>query len=171
VLDGQPDNAGYPTEEDRDRYLHLLDNARERGLLAVDEHANRVLAVGGANTFEELNRVVWELPVLERPAMARSTRLAATDPSVLRDPSAHAASGEVSMRKLDPVDVAMLQMRQTAKKPQSNRRWAALVAVALVFLVLIVLGVVLAAHTRSSSGHNGGLMRRAPAYSAPFRSS
>jgi hypothetical protein len=149
----------------------LLDNARDRGLLAVDEHANRVLAVGGASSFEELNRVVWELPVLERPAVARSVRLAATDPSVLRDPSVHAAAGHVSMRKLDPVDVAMLQMRQTAKKPRPSRRWVALVVVAAIFVVLIFVGVVLAAHTRASSGNNGGLSKPQPTLSTPAGSS
>jgi hypothetical protein len=87
------------------------------------------------------------------------------------DLSLLSGAGPEGMRKLDPVDVAMLQMRRSAKKPAPSRRWAALVAVGLVFLVLIVLGVILAAHTHTSSGGSGSLGNPRPPHSAPARSS
>ncbi len=185
--DGSPENEISPTDEDRDRYLRLLDNARDRGLLDLDEHAYRVLAVGAATSLDELNSIVWELP----PTMVRPGRPSQPDPSVpgasvpgasvlpgrtvlpersgQPDVSVLADLGPEGMRRLDPVDVAMLQMRGTAKVPNPSRRWAALVAVALVFLVLIILGLVLAANSRASNGGNSGnngLTKPLPAHAA-----
>jgi hypothetical protein len=205
VPDAVSDN-GNPTDEDRDRYLRLLDNARGRGLLDVEEHAKRVVAVGSANSLDELNEIVWQLPVAERPTVQPKTRGAPgrrphqtqvaplmfkmeTAPpagganatalpgrSALLEPSVPAVLPSLDyddpdgIRKLDPVDVAMLQMRHTAKKPEPARRWAALVAVAFIFIVLTALGVILAVHSHSSSGGNGGLSRPGSSYSIPARS-
>ncbi len=197
-----PADRGNPTDEDRDRYLRLIDNARDRGLLDIEEHAKRVVAIGAARSLDELNDIVWQLPVMQGPAVQRQTRGAAgqsrqpqvsplpitmdtapttgngrgtvvhdrsaqSEPSAPADLPPLAGGGPDGMRRLDPVDVAMLHLRSTAKKPEPARRWAALVVVALMFIVLIALGVVLAAHSHSSSGSNGGLTRPGPSYSAP----
>ena len=191
MTDGAGAGSGHPTEEDRDRYMRLLDNAHDRGLLDAEEHAHRVVAVGAAGSIEELNDIVWQLPVMERPAVARPAHaparrqgrgpgrasfplpdralpsLPAIEP-VLPDSPAPGHRSAVpdladlsradpdGVRRLDPVDIAMLQMRRNAKKPEPARRWLALVVVVIMFLVLIVLGVVLAAHSRASNGGNSG---------------
>ncbi len=67
-------DSGNPTDEDRDRYLRLLDNARDRGLLDVEEHARKVVAIGSASSLDELNEIVWQLPVAERPTVQPKTR-------------------------------------------------------------------------------------------------
>jgi hypothetical protein len=203
VPDGSEENGKHPTDEDRERYLRLLDNARDRGLLDVEEHARRVLDVGVATSFDDLNEIVWQLPVMERPTDKRPSRAAplrqrrqpeagplpALDPlaaqqgtsaviedvssvpvtPVIADPSSLTGAGLEGMRMLDPVDVAMLQMRRSAKKSAPSRRWGALVAVGLVFLVLIVLGVILAAHTHTTSGGGGSLGNPRAPHSAPAR--
>jgi hypothetical protein len=214
VPDGSAENAKLPTDEDRERYLRLLDNALDRGLLDVEEHARRVLDVGTANSIDELNGIVWQLPVMERPAAQRPSRVVSSgqrrrpqaaplsavmgtspgpesagpvfadlsrspdlsgppdfsgppDSHALPDASVLSAAHPDGTRMLDPVDVAILQMRREAKKPEPTRRWAALIAVAVMFLILIVLGVVLAAHSHTSSGGNGGLGNPAAPHSTP----
>jgi hypothetical protein len=197
VPDSSAENAKLPTDEDRERYLRLLDNALDRDLLDAEEHARRVLEVGTATSIDELNGIVWQLPVMDRPAVQRPSRVvssgqrrrpqvgppssvmdtaqapvdagpviadvsSAPDSRPLLDPSVLSAAHPDGTRMLDPVDVAMLQMRREAKKSEPSRRWAALVAVAVMFLILIVLGVVLAAHSRTSSGGNGGLGNPVP---------
>jgi hypothetical protein len=59
------------------------------------------------------------------------------------------------MKALDPVDVAMLLKSAQIRKPSSNRRMQALAVVGILFLVLIVIGVLLAEHDRSVNGSNG----------------
>ena len=200
--DGSAEHAKLPTDEDRERYLRLLDNALDRGLLDVEEHARRVLDVGTANSIDELNGIVWQLPVMERPAVQRPSRVVSSgqrrrpqagpptagmdtspgpesagpvladvstppDSRALPNMSVLSASHPDGTRMLDPVDVALLQMRRDTKKSEPSRRWAALVAVAVMFLILIVLGVVLAAHSHTSSGGNGGLGNPAAPHSTP----
>ncbi len=164
-----------------------------------------MVAIGSASSLDELNEIVWQLPVAERPTVQPKTRgssgrqrrqtqvapplftMETATPaggangtvlpgqSALLEPSAHAVlppleyDGAEGVRKLDPVDVAMLQMRRTTKKPEPARRWAALVAVAFMFIVLIALGVILAVHSHASSGGNGGLSRPGSSYSVPAR--
>jgi hypothetical protein len=52
------------TDEDRTRYGLLLDSAAERGLLGTYEYEVRLRDLASATSFEELNRIVSELPVL-----------------------------------------------------------------------------------------------------------
>jgi hypothetical protein len=64
-------------------------------------------------------------------------------------------TGPDDMKALDPVDVAMLLKSAQVRKPSSNRRMQALAVVGILFLVLIVIGVLLAVHDRSVNGSNG----------------
>jgi hypothetical protein len=64
-------------------------------------------------------------------------------------------TGSDDMKVLDPVDVAMLLKSAQVRKPSSNRRMQALAVVGILFLVLIVIGVLLAVHDRSVNGSNG----------------
>ena len=60
--------------------------------------------------------------------------------------------------KLDAVDIALLH-RQSRARPTtatSNRRWTALIVIAVMFILLVVVGVLLAAHTKSVN--NDGLV-------------
>ena len=172
--EAQAQSANAPTEQDRDRYLRLLDNARDRGLLDVDEHTHKVLSVGAARSMEELNTIVWELPVMQRaphkaPSPATESPLSPASDAPLSpasDTSRTGEGGSEGMPKLDPVDIAMLRLHGTARKPEPSRRWAALIAVAVIFVVLMVLGIVLALHTKEINSNKGGLLYPRPPHTA-----
>jgi hypothetical protein len=119
-----------PDDDDRQRYGRLLDSARMRGLIDDEEYSRRLTELGEASTEAEMREMVARLPAMRAGAGADATA---------------PASG------LDPVDLARL-MKRSGRDQGQNRRWAALVAIALMFLVLIVLGIVLAMSVHSRSG-------------------
>lgn len=53
---------------DRNRYGLLLDRAAERGLLTPFEYEVRLRDLASATSFEEMNRIVTELPAFVAPA-------------------------------------------------------------------------------------------------------
>jgi hypothetical protein len=61
------------TDEDRNRYGHLLDRAAERGLIGPSDYEVRLRDLAEATTIEELNRIVTELPAFG-PAPATAPR-------------------------------------------------------------------------------------------------
>jgi hypothetical protein len=152
VAEGETVSSHSPTEEDRARYLHLLDGARQRGLLGDGEYGVRVVELYQAESFDKLNEIVQQLPALAGTADQKPRKpkapVVATTPVLTSD--------ELSaMSKLDPVDLARLSSAKSAHKASPGNKWVALAVVAFMFVVLIVLGVLLAAHTRST---NDGLL-------------
>jgi hypothetical protein len=144
AVDDGGDEVGttVPTDDDRQRYGRLLDSARERGLIDDDEYSHRLTELGEADSIEELTRIVSELPVLGSSAPG--------------DAVAKTGGSSPQLRGLDPVDMAMLASRNRAPKAESSRRWLALVVIAIIFLVLMILGFVLAAHARSVNDNGLG---------------
>jgi len=207
-----------PTDEDRKRYLRLLDNAFSRELLDHFEYNRRATEIQSAGTIDQMNAIVQNLPLLEKPGAQARARS-----SVMRQPvaseiargaesspltgngvhqngvdqngvhqndtrpvseayrsstSTHWATltslgveSEIDVRDvidpatgepiaLDPVDLARLANRRNGNNggastdANQSRRFGALVVVAIMFLVLMVLGLVLAAHTHAT-GHDG----------------
>jgi hypothetical protein len=70
--------ASGPSEEDRERYMRLLDRALERGLLGDGDYMLRADAIARATDIEQMNEIVQRLPVLEVPAKARTARSGGT---------------------------------------------------------------------------------------------
>jgi hypothetical protein len=153
-----------PTDKDRERYLRLLDGALSRGLLGDGDYMLRADAIQQASSIEEMNTIVQQLPVLENPTKTRATASAGsrrrrTDEQVeppLTIPSIEQTIGpDDDLSKLDPVDVAMLMRSREVRKPSPNRRMQALAVVGILFLVLIVVGVLLAIHDKQANGSGG----------------
>lgn len=163
---------GVPTDADRERYSALLLNALERGLLDDAQYMRRAQSIERAASVGELNDIVQSLPVLERagqvPGMHRvvasksGVRFAppltvapATESTATAVAAPPRPSDDPEHPALDPVDLAIMSRAVTqrsvhARRAGQGRRSVAIAASAILFLVLIVLGVVLAVHTRPS---------------------
>jgi hypothetical protein len=65
---------------------------------------------------------------------------------------------QIHETSLDPIDLARISAgtRSGVRTPNQKARYAAVIAVAVMFVILLILGVVLAAHTHSSSGGSIG---------------
>jgi hypothetical protein len=180
--------SGAPLSiEDKERYLKLLDNAMARGLLDGEEYMDRAAAIDQAQSIDQLNRIVQEMPLLPMGGLGAQPPAA----TGVADPlgGAPVSSGAVGVgegvkgggnanldanieanlgtplpaidedTKLDAVDLALLHRQSRAQTStaaaMTNKRWLALVLVVVMFVILIVLGVVLAAHSKSVN--NGSL--------------
>ena len=175
-----PDSSGPgPSHQDRDRYLRLLDSALSRGLLGDADYMLRADALLRATSVEQMNTIVQQLPLLASPpksppATSRGSRRRRTDEQIdppLTSPLIETNEPQASQSQtsrpiehltpyddlthLDPVDVAMLMRSRQTRKPSQNRRAQALAVVGILFLVLIVLGVLLALHNRPVNGSGG----------------
>jgi Domain of unknown function (DUF1707) len=214
-----------PTDEDRKRYLRLLDSAFSRELLDHFEYNRRATEIQSAGTIDQMNAIVQNLPLLEKPAAPVRSRSSAmrqpvaseiaraTAPGIALSPltgsgvhqdatrtvdeayrsstSTHWATltslgveSEIDVRDvidpvtgepiaLDPVDLARLANGRNGNNggasanANQSRRFGALVVVAIMFLVLMVLGLVLAAHSHATS-HDGLAALRTVRSTVPF---
>lgn len=126
------------TDEDRTRYGLLLDSAAERGLLGTYEYEVRLRDLASATSFEELNRIVSELPVFTAPTAAPSKQTRRSASTTAR----HSMAGGIGR-----------------KRPVSH--WLML---AMLVLVAIAALVVLSVYIRQlARNHHAGLAPPAPA--------
>jgi hypothetical protein len=139
--------------------MRLLDGALRGGFLDDGEYMHRAAGIQQAESLEQMNEIVQQIPVLD-PSKHRSARSVGNldrtseTPEQSRTTSprlAELAPIDDSTR-LDPVDVALLMRSAQSRNPAPNRRIGALAVVGLLFLVLIILGVLLAIHDRSANG-------------------
>lgn len=156
--------------------MHLLDRALERGLLGDGDYMLRANALQQATDIEQMNEIVQQLPVLEVPAKVRTTRsppkarMPVNIPDDLADKTAEPPFDPDDLSALDAVDVAMLMRSvQVRKAPSTNRRVAALGIVAVLFLLLVILGLYLASHDHAVNSNGIALMHQSAVSAFPMR--
>ena len=138
---GKPPASGDTDRglEWREPYLRRVLDAFEAGRLEAYEYTQRVLAINGATSTEQMEAIV------EKPA----------------DDS----SGSTPRRGLDAVDLALLRAPPPSSPRGPNTRYVALAIVFVLFAVLTVIGMWLATHVHSAALPTGGAFGRALALS------
>jgi hypothetical protein len=68
VVVGPPTPGGPVTDEDRQSYGRLLDNAFERGLIGPYDYEVRLRELSEATSIEAMKQIVTEMPVFALPA-------------------------------------------------------------------------------------------------------
>jgi hypothetical protein len=139
-------------------------NAIVQQLPVLENLAKSRPATSGGSRRRRTDRQV-EVPLIsQEPEMNLASEISRAPemtpaPQTSKAPEISKPSGPVTgsddLKALDPVDVAMLLKSRQVRKPSSNRRMKALAVVGILFLVLIVIGVLLAEHDRSVNGSNG----------------
>jgi hypothetical protein len=112
-------DTGAPSDEDRQHYGRLLDNAYSRGQIDEGEYSVRLGELVEAASIAQMKQIAEVIP----PG-------------------------------LDAVDLARLASQNKTSKPIARRRQMAIVAIVFMFLMLIIIGVLLAV---SVHNHQSGL--------------
>jgi hypothetical protein len=115
--------TGAPSDEDRQHYGRLLDNAYSRGQIDQGEYSVRLSELAEASSIEQMKRIAQVLP----PG-------------------------------LDPVDLARLAAQNKTSPPNARRRQMAIIAIVFMFLMLIIIGVLLAVSVHNRQSGLGALV-------------
>ncbi len=157
-----PQAVPQVSDEDRQRYGVLLDSAVERGLIGTYDYEIRLRELAAADTIEEMNRIVSELPVFVSRAPARGgrsrTRHAGSSLSITTAPT----PGTGGVGAADPVaaiDAALAARRMTGPSTPRAAPWRALVITVIVLVVVVVVTAIYASHLVHT--HNQGLAAHA----------
>jgi hypothetical protein len=121
--DVPPTQAGVPSDEERQHYGRLLDNAYSRGQIDEGEYSVRLTELAGATSIEQMKQIAEVIP----PG-------------------------------LDPVDLARLAAQSKTSKPNARRKQMAIIAIVFMFLMLIIIGVLLAVSVHNRQNGLGALV-------------
>lgn len=170
--EGTPGAAPDPTEAAREEFLRQMLEAAERGVLGPDDYAARVRALESAASVADMVAIVTR-PVGTAPG-STATAPALTFPTTasagtLTSPMGAVAPAESApQRTLDPVDLARMTAPASKGRRRSERsRYGALIAMAVIFLLLLVGGLLLASHVHAGGGAIGGGLGAAGLVAAP----
>jgi hypothetical protein len=114
---------GAPSDEDRQRYGRLLDNAYSRGQIDEGEYAVRLNELVEATSIPQMKQIAEVIP----PG-------------------------------LDAVDLARLAAQRKTSNPIARRRQMAIIAIVFLFLMLIVIGILLAVSVHNRQNGLGALV-------------
>lgn len=129
----------------RDRFIGVLLNGFERGVVDPEEYSYRLSLLEAAGSEAEMQRIVQETTYVGLPPAEPPARRARRP-----DPAPRSGAGDLAVGGppgLDPLERALVLTgtRRTARAPAAgaNRRLA-LLTVAVLFLALLLLGAYLA---------------------------
>lgn len=137
--------AGATGPDQRERMASLLTSALERGLMDEAEYLRRLEAINMAASFEEMARIVQEMPVFGAGGTTSAGLWAQGGSKDTGSASAPPWRGGP-----DPVDLALLARSKPGARPKADHRWTAMLMVILLFVMLMILGLVLASRVRPS---------------------
>lgn len=127
------------TDEEREPYLRVALAAFESGSLDADEYMRKVQAISSASTVAEMARALAR----EGPSSGEA-RVSSVE--VRREPPAY-----------DAVDLALM-MNQTSRagRSQTSKRYAVVIMVILLFVVLLAIGIWLATQIHAGRSPQSG---------------
>lgn len=126
------------SDEERERYLRVALQAFESGSLDADEYLCRVQAISSAATVADMAR-----------ALAREDRSAEARPTSIGAPCERPA--------FDAVDLARtMNQISRAGRSQTSRRYILLIMIALLFVVLLAIGIWLATQIHAGRSPQSG---------------
>lgn len=108
-------------DTDRERVAEILRDAHTEGRLSQDELLERVDSVYTSRTFADLDRLIYDLPVVRRPPSPVARRAPGTDPA--------------------PVVDVRGRMRRFARAALTTAWWVWGFAVSLNTVIWVVLGI------------------------------
>ncbi len=148
------------TAGERDRFVQVLLNSFERGLLEPAEYEHRLELLEAAGSMAEMKQVIQEMVIVGMPTTPTAATTAPT--SAPAPPAPVLAAGEARTARaglredaadLDPIDLALMEAR-TPVRGGGNNRVKALVAVVVVFVALMVVGAYLITKVQPNSAPN-----------------
>lgn len=153
-MDEGPTTGPTPAEPAvRERYLRVLLNGLEGGVVAPDEYSYRVALLEAARSEAEMRRIVQETTFAGlSPSPDRGA------PRRRRPAPAHIAwpewSGEGPLERASARIAGRSPGAGGGREARRRRRWTAVVAVAIMLLALLLLGayMIAAVHRPSSPG-------------------
>jgi hypothetical protein len=117
-------------------------------VLLPDDYAARVQGIESATTVADMMAIVT--------SSAGGAPVGAVHPAM--SSGSHGTVGPAAERTLDPVDLARMMAPSPNSRQRSERsRYGALIAMAVIFIVLLVGGLLLASHVHAGGGTIGGV--------------